>query len=270
MESSSLLPPPMSLWRAHHYHQPHDSHPSGPATIRAMERVELITGGRGWFEMEGELVEVTPGALLWHVEGDRSISRSDLEDPYRCLSVHFVVEPFAGMRRAPRLSWWKDLDEVRDFTAEVSRWMAEPDFDRQALLEYTYGRLIFQVRVWERGSLGHRQPPGLRRALDLIDAQFTRELRLSALAEAAGWSEAHLYEVFRAHLAQTPHQVILHRRLERARELLAATDLPVKWIAGECGFASSASFCQIFRKRVGMTPSDYRQQEEQIHLPVGG
>jgi AraC-like DNA-binding protein len=255
------ISPPLALVNAAHYHQPPGTNPKGPVTRPGIERVEVITGGRGWVDVAGDWLEVVPGMLLWHRAGERTIGRSDPDSPYHCLSVTLAVRADETGRRAPRITWWKDLDELRAFTAEVARWNTDPTFDRQALLDYTYGRLIFQVRVWERTGLGQRLPAGLRRALDLIRTDYARELPLESLAEAAGWSVPHLHEVFRAHLGQTPHQALLERRLDRARELLAATDLPVKWIAAECGFAGSAAFCQVFRKRVGLTPSDFRRQE---------
>jgi transcriptional regulator GlxA family with amidase domain len=55
-----------------------------------------------------------------------------------------------------------------------------------------------------------------------------------------------------------PTQWMLHQRIERARELLETTTLPMDQIAHRCGLGSSESLRQHFTSRIGITPRDYR------------
>jgi len=64
---------------------------------------------------------------------------------------------------------------------------------------------------------------------------------------------------FREHLATL--------RLERAKRLLAATDLPVIEVAGHTGWSSLAHFNAVFRRRVGLTPSAFRAGELAFPTP---
>ena len=66
-----------------------------PRTIaEGQQDVEIITGGRAWFESEGQLLEAVRGTVLWHVAGQSTIYRNDHLDPYECTYVRF---PWNGM-----------------------------------------------------------------------------------------------------------------------------------------------------------------------------
>jgi len=227
-----------------------------------VERVELFTGGRGWVRLEGKWTEVTAGALLWHVEGDQTTARSDWDFPYRCLSVHFRTTQSSRRRRVPHLTWWHDAEEVRRFTQEVVEAHVDDQFDRNALLSYTYGRLLFQARRWEATTRRQDFPAKIRRAVEILEQ---RHISIAEVAQEIGWSVAHLHDAFQKHLGTTPHEIALRKRMQRAREQLAASDLPIKRIAADCGFSGPAAFCHAFKSRVGRTPLAYRREQSLGH-----
>ncbi len=257
---------PVSLSICGHYYQAANSQPEFSIVPRRLERVEILTGGRGWMEMDGKMVEVTAGALVWHVEGDLTISRSDPDDPYRCVNIHMEISRRETRRRAPRLCWWRDMGEIDAFANEAIRCHVDDSFDRSAVLAYVYGRLIFQVRLSERLGLHENLPAPIRHALDIIESRFAEPLPLKQIAGAAGWSVAHFHEVFQRQMNASPHQVLLQRRIRRARELLSSTDLSVKQVSSECGFSTAASFGHAFKNRVGITPRTFRQQATGRHI----
>jgi len=258
---------PASLVLASHFHQSAGAHPKA-ATIRpGEERVELVTGGRGWLRSEGEWVEANRGALLWHVEKDETIGRSDFANPYRCLAAHFRSGAARRGRTAPRISYWGDADEALRFTAETVRRFVDEAFDRALLRDYVYARLLYQARAWHYRRDPSELPEGVRRAREAIRERFADpSLSVAAVAAAAGWSEPHLHERFREALGVTPGAEIRRRRLRAARELLASTDWPVKRIAADCGFGGAAAFCYAFRKAAGQTPGTFRRR----HFEGGG
>jgi AraC-like DNA-binding protein len=230
-----------------------------PAFIRIpsrMERVEVITGGRGWVVTGGGETEVSAGAVLWHHEGDQTISRSDPDDPYRCLNVIFQAPRNRGVRRVSHLTWWHDIEAIESFITETVRAYVDELFDPRALLAYTYGRLLFQARLWERSSGRSNLPEKLREALELLEQ---RPASLRDIARSVGWSVAHLHQVCREKLGATPHELALRHYMRIARERLAGSDLPLKQIATECGFSSASAFCHAFKHRLGLTPLEYRK-----------
>ena len=63
---------------------------------------------------------------------------------------------------------------------------------------------------------------------------------------------------FRAALGHTIHEEIHRCRLERARRLLAKTDLSVKEVAAAAGFPNADNMGRVFRRLEGVSPSEYR------------
>jgi AraC-like DNA-binding protein len=100
----------------------------------------------------------------------------------------------------------------------------------------------------------------LRRAKDLMDRDYARELDVPSLAREAHASRAHFVRSFKKAFGETPHQYLLGRRIERAKELLRGTGLSVTEVSIEVGFRSLGSFSTAFRALVGEPPSDYARR----------
>ena len=98
----------------------------------------------------------------------------------------------------------------------------------------------------------------LLRAKDLVDARYREPLDVRALARAAKLSPWHFSREFRRAFGESPHQYLLHRRLERAASLLRSTDRSVADICLTVGLRSVGSFTTSFRRRFGMSPTAYR------------
>lgn len=99
----------------------------------------------------------------------------------------------------------------------------------------------------------------LRKLADFVEAHLDQPLRLADLAQTAGQSPHHLIRTMRAATGLSPYQWLTHKRIERARELLARTDLPLIQVALECGFGTQQHFTTVFRQGTGMTPGAFRR-----------
>jgi AraC-like DNA-binding protein len=100
----------------------------------------------------------------------------------------------------------------------------------------------------------------LRRARAFIDHGYDGPLDLESIAAAAALSRFHLLRRFKDTYGETPHAYLTRRRIERAKELLAGTDLPVTQVCLEVGFASLGSFSTLFSRHVGHSPDRFRRR----------
>ena len=98
----------------------------------------------------------------------------------------------------------------------------------------------------------------LQRARELIDTHYTQPLDLDQLAQAVNLSCFHLLRAFRGVFHMTPHEYLTRKRIERAKALLADSDLTVTEICFEVGFESLGSFSTLFHRIAGWSPSIYR------------
>jgi AraC family transcriptional regulator of arabinose operon len=89
--------------------------------------------------------------------------------------------------------------------------------------------------------------------------QHLREkIAIEALAEVVGLSSSRLSYLFKRQNGITPQQYFEQQRLERARQLLELTDLPVKAIAADVGFDNPFYFTLRFKRHLGESPREYR------------
>jgi AraC family transcriptional regulator len=100
----------------------------------------------------------------------------------------------------------------------------------------------------------------LQRVLEYMQAHLDQELSLAALAAVAQMSPYYFSRLFKQSTGLSPHQYILQQRIAWAMRLLVEPQVSVAAIAYRVGFANQAHFTTIFRRWVGTTPRQYRQQ----------
>lgn len=105
------------------------------------------------------------------------------------------------------------------------------------------------------GKLSSRQ---LHRAIDYLEAKLSEEIDLKSWAREVGLSPYHFARLFKKTTGLAPHQFVLHRRIERAKSILAASDIPLSSVAYDLGFANQSHFNRVFRQYVQMTPGEWR------------
>jgi AraC-like DNA-binding protein len=107
----------------------------------------------------------------------------------------------------------------------------------------------------------------LRRARDLIDREYAEPLDLDRLSRVAGVSKYHFLRCFTETYGRTPVQYLSERRIERAQDLLRATNLTVTEICHVVGYTSLGSFSSRFRSLVGVSPSVYQARYAESGAP---
>jgi AraC-like DNA-binding protein len=98
----------------------------------------------------------------------------------------------------------------------------------------------------------------MRRIVDYVDAHLGESIDLATLASVAGISVFHFARQFKQSADVTPHQYVVRRRIERAKEMLAGTDMSLSGIAYATGFSDQAHFARSFRWVVGTAPRAFR------------
>ena len=98
----------------------------------------------------------------------------------------------------------------------------------------------------------------LRRALAYLEEKLVEDVSLDDLAAAAAMSPFHFSRVFKQETGRSPHKYIIHRRMERAREMLAAGQKTVADVAWSVGYQDVSRFCELFKRQWGVTPGAYR------------
>lgn len=111
-----------------------------------------------------------------------------------------------------------------------------------------------------RGGCGQIGNTVLRRIRDHVDAHLGRQISLSDLARVAGMGSDSFARRFRATTGLAPYAFVIERRIRRAEQLLADTEIELGPLAARLGFSSQSHFATTFKRQTGLTPRAYRQR----------
>lgn len=224
----------------------------------------LTLQGAGRFERGGKTFELLPGRVLFTDCLNRHCYQP-AGSSWEMLWVHFngyaapaYYERFALLANpvfslpddSPIPGYLENLLTVCRENALSSELLASECLT--ALLTQT---LLAAGAVYAAADL----PPLIRKAVADIDAHLADNLSLAHFSQTLCVDPTHFQKTFRKYMGITPNMYIRTARVNRAKELLTATDLTVADIAACCGFGSVPYFIRTFRKLVGVTPAVYRR-----------
>lgn len=137
------------------------------------------------------------------------------------------------------------------------------DFEKmQSLILFSDNRLqVFSAFYELIDKLYREQLPQqnlLRPAIQYIEKHLgDADISNDQLAKEVGISEIYFRRLFSQQYGVTPRQYILNVRIQKAKQLLTSRNCNIAELAEECGFTNVYHFCRTFKKRTGMTPTQY-------------
>lgn len=245
--------------------------------------IELCTAGRMGAEIEfegmatGAACVYRPGTISFVPAGRPATARSRGGSAE---ILHLVVdEAILNEIKAEVLCGDPDVSGLLGFNAvhhpkmrfcadALHRELLHPDGGGALMAgAMTQALCVEIVRGYSGGRVSTREPAKatlsaaeLNRALDAIEDAVPGDARLDEIAKAIGYSTFHFARAFKATTGTSPHQLLIERRVARARERLEhGSDLIVD-IALDCGFSSQAHMTSTFTRRLGVSPGRYRRE----------
>ncbi len=258
------------------------------ATVPALD-VLYVCGGEGvqrsannftlgWLRKMAERKLVLGGICT----GSYLLARAGLLNGYRC-TIHW--ENMASVREEfPALVLSSSIYEIDRDRHTCAGGVAPLDMmlhlvreQQGATIANSVSDLLICDRVREnqdrqRMPLKHRignSQPRLTEAVSLMEANIEEPMTLSELAHHIGLSRRQLERLFKKYLGCVPTRYYLELRLERARQLLLQTSMPVVDIALACGFISAPHFSKCYRDVYGLPPRDERRRAAGMSISSG-
>jgi len=213
---------------------------------------------------------ITLGALC---TGSYMLAKADLLDGYRC-TIHW--ENIASAREEyPHLVISPELFEIdRDrYTcaggiAPMDMLLCEIRRKHGNQLATSISEQFMCERIRDQHDrqrvpltqrIGTSQPK-LAEAVSLMEANIEEPMTLDELSHHVGLSRRQLERLFQRYLSCVPTRYYLELRLERARQLLLQTSMPIVDIALACGFISAPHFSKCYRDTFSLPPRDERRR----------
>lgn len=245
------------------------SHFYGPA-VRDHYLIHYILDGKGRYEegknryilQRGQGFLICPDVLTYY--------QADEEEPW-----HYVWVGFNGLQAQSYLSQC-GLSRERpilnyDCQDEI-QWCFKKMMESK---QYSWGRenyllgylhLLFSYLIQEAHRQGHeilREEEGvfyIKRAIDFIEKNYSRKMKIQDMADHIGLHRSYLYTLFKQELHRSPQEYLIQFRINKACELMKKEELPIGYIAHSVGYEDPLLFSKVFKKVMGKSPSQYRQE----------
>ena len=146
------------------------------------------------------------------------------------------------------------LDKVSSAFALKIEQMTSPSGIKELISEMftSYCRLVKKHSI-------KNYSPIVQKVIVTIDADLSADLSLSTLAEKQNVSAGYLCTLFKRETGKTLIEYIREKRISHACHLLATTHLQVQTVALNCGIVDVQYFSKTFKKIVGKTPKEFRE-----------
>lgn len=102
----------------------------------------------------------------------------------------------------------------------------------------------------------------IKRMIHYIHDMYTNRIMLDDLCSAGGVGRTNCAKLFEKYTGCTPIDYVINYRISKSTELLVSTDMAITRIALEVGFSSASFFAETFRKKIGVTPQEFRKAKE--------
>lgn len=108
----------------------------------------------------------------------------------------------------------------------------------------------------------------VQKVKDYIDANFKDDIRLQVLADLANMTPTAFSRFFKLRTAKSISEYIIDVRLGHAARMLADSTMAVVEICYRCGFNNISNFNRIFKRKKGLTPTEFRENYHKKHIIV--
>ena len=100
-----------------------------------------------------------------------------------------------------------------------------------------------------------------------IETNFTDKLNIEDLAQLANMTARTFIRKFKKSTGSTPYEYLQRIKMERAKKLLETKDIGIEQVSYEVGYSDFASFRKVFKKNVGLNPSEYKRLYGKMNTP---
>jgi two-component system response regulator YesN len=123
---------------------------------------------------------------------------------------------------------------------------------------YIYELFLSLLSTKQNGRTGYSQM--VKKSIDFIQSNYERNIGLTEAAEYAGVSHSYLSFIFKQETGINFNTALAQYRIEKAKKLLATTNLKIYQIAEKVGFSNPYYFSKLFREISGYTCKEYRNR----------
>ena len=230
-----------------------------------------ILHGKGRYLVNGKSWSLTAGNGFLITPGISTVYSADDKDPWEYCWIGFdgysvkTILHHCGFSDANLIFTDKSRGKLKEYLMNLITDVSERRCNKLSCLGQLY--LCFSLMCGQAGGFSETvRETYVEKAVGFIRHNYTYDIKISDIAKHTGIDRSYLYKLFMDEKKISPQQYLIGYRLYTAEKLLRETDLSATEIAYSCGFRDAPSFNKHFKKRLGMTPLQYRFNKSLIVL----
>ncbi len=217
--------------------------------------------------------------VVYPIEKDRLICAKPgqwrkTKAPFSCLYIHILPnngEICKILTQLPDTIKLENSDALRSLFEEI---IAEHTRTAHGFSLLFYAKFLALVHELQSKANTDSRPKFKGREVDVkaveisvnyINENYMNKITLADLAAKAHLSPIYFHKLFFDSTGMTPYDYILDKRIEKAKQLLAITKIPIADIAVCCGFTDQAYLGKVFKAVTGTTPLKFRKGVNELY-----
>ena len=240
-------------------------HSFGPA-VRPHYLLHVVLDGKGFYRKNGVTYSLHKGDAFLIPPMESTYYEADQEDPWTYAWVGFDGKNCKQTLRQTVFSHsFVFLNSVPEKTAQICDAMAfllqsfQNSHGNQLQLTGSLLLLLSHMRNTVDGKREEFTHRYFQKAQEYIENNYSYDIKISDIARHVGIDRTYLYRIFIEEEQLSPKQYLMQHRIRIATQMLSSASYTITEIAFSCGFKDSPSFCNHFKKQVGVSPRKFRQ-----------
>lgn len=248
------------------YEQCRPGHKAGPF-VRTSYLIHVVVRGSGTYYYQGKALPVTAGQMFLIFPKVTTTYIADRNDPWEYGWVGFSGYRIPELLREIGFTEENPILSIKNADVLMSIILNMMDAQKMTLSDELF-RTAELLRFFGGMIEGQDSEPSLERvysgetyaqvALRYLNDNYMYKISIADLASTIGVERSYLSRVFLQEYHESPQKYLLKLRLERACGLLENSSLSIAEIASRVGYDDYSSFTKIFRQKMGMSPTEYR------------
>lgn len=203
---------------------------------------------------EHGMKEDLKGFNLLGLHFDKSIIQSASMDIYGSSNILFSNESFTVTH---------DINMLISLLLEEFRFKQSGyDYMIENISLLIVGNMMRQIKH-NLPSKPHNAPPKnkeyIKTVINYMNENYTAGVSCTELASLIKMDKFGFIRTFKAQTSKTPYEYLLDLKIEKAKKMLKSSDYSITEISMLCGFSSHSHFTSTFRKKIGISPTEYRE-----------
>lgn len=249
-------------------------HSFGPA-VRPNYILHLVTAGKGKFKTEGCEYVLQKGEGFLIKPNVQTFYQADTEDPWSYIWIGFSgkrAEEYLsdvginGLRPTFRCAYYEELKNMTLQALKNNTYSVENDFLRESFLYSFFSVLARNAEQMAPVRMDDRENIYIKKAVEYIQSNYFSNIHITDVASYIGIGRGYLHSLFIKYLHISPQEYLISYRISCASELLSVSEYSIEEIALSCGYRDAQVFRRLFKKKTGMTPSEYRKADKVRNL----